>query len=236
MRVVDAATTQTSTFAGTGTSGSAGVGGPANATGLATPIGLAFNPTTGTLYISNNAGQTILAVPPGGATTSVYAGKASIGGYSGNGGPATAATLNQPAHCATASNGDLYFAEQVRSVAASEVHLLPTRSSTCRRIASSALYLPLMVQLLHLRVRRACKLCPMKTLSVGLLSLRLWPAELRLVRGWGPRSLRVVEESVRRRRRSCFWERFYLRCVIRKVLQSTSSDSMPCFAPPHSIL
>lgn len=85
------------TFAGTGTPGSGGDGGPPLSASLSYPYGLAFD-SHGNLYISEAGGNRIRMVSPAG-TVSTVAGNGTAG-YSGDGGPATAAQLKQSSgHC-----------------------------------------------------------------------------------------------------------------------------------------
>jgi DNA-binding beta-propeller fold protein YncE len=82
-----------STVAGTGTAGSVGDGGPATNALLNSPQGLALD-SGGNLYIADTANHLIRKVTPGGVISTV-AGNG-IGGFSGDGGPATQASLWYP--------------------------------------------------------------------------------------------------------------------------------------------
>src|SRR5439155_1308492 len=97
------------TYAGSGTRGFSGDGGPATAAQLTAPVGVALDPA-GNLYIADRDNQRIRKVTPGG-TISTYAGTGTWG-FSGDGGPATAAQLNTPAGVALDSAGNLYIADQ----------------------------------------------------------------------------------------------------------------------------
>src|SRR5207244_12359972 len=79
-----------STYAGTGTEGFSGDGGPATAAHLDRPDGVALD-SAGNLYIADLGNSRIRKVTPGG-TISTYAGNGGHG-FSGDGGPATAAQL-----------------------------------------------------------------------------------------------------------------------------------------------
>jgi RHS repeat-associated protein len=96
------------TVAGTGDYGYSGDGGPATAAGLASPRGIALGPD-GSLYIADLANHRIRRVGPDGIITTV-AGTGSSG-YSGDGGPATAARLNYPFGIALGPDGSLYIAD-----------------------------------------------------------------------------------------------------------------------------
>jgi sugar lactone lactonase YvrE len=99
-----------STYAGSGGYAFSGDGGPATAAQLNSPEGVALDPV-GNLYIADVGNQLIRKVTPGG-TISTYAGSGSpAGGFSGDGGPATTAQLNQPVGVALDPAGNLYIAD-----------------------------------------------------------------------------------------------------------------------------
>ncbi len=97
-----------STYAGNGTSGFSGDGGPATAAQINQPIGLAFDPS-GNLYISDRSNQRIRKVTPGGVI-STFAGNGTQS-FSGDGGAATGAALNNPWGVATDAAGNVYIAD-----------------------------------------------------------------------------------------------------------------------------
>jgi DNA-binding CsgD family transcriptional regulator/sugar lactone lactonase YvrE len=97
-----------STVAGTGTRGFDGDGGPATAADLNTPRGLAVD-TAGNLYIADTGNNLIRKVDAGG-TIATIAGTGA-GGFSGDGGPADAATLSAPQGLALGGDGSLYIAD-----------------------------------------------------------------------------------------------------------------------------
>lgn len=82
-----------STFAGTGVQGMLGDGGPAIAAQLNTPVGVSID-SSGNLYIADSNSNRIRVVSPSGII-SEFAGTGDLG-YSGDGGPAAAATLADP--------------------------------------------------------------------------------------------------------------------------------------------
>ena len=107
------------TVAGTGTAGFSGDGGPATSAELWLPFGVAPTPDGGFLIV-DAANQRIRKVSAsGGITTAAGSG---VMGYGGDGGPATAAALNNPHNLAVRADGGFLIAdasnERVRSVAA----------------------------------------------------------------------------------------------------------------------
>ena len=97
-----------STVAGTGHRGFSGDGGPATAARLDNPFGVARGPD-GALYVCEVGNHCIRRIAPDG-TISTVAGTGRRG-YSGDGGPATAAQLNEPYEVRFDGEGDLYFVE-----------------------------------------------------------------------------------------------------------------------------
>jgi uncharacterized protein (TIGR03437 family) len=108
------------TIAGSGQSGPVADGGPATGAQLLSPRNLALD-AAGNLYISEFAGHRIRKVSPGGQISTVAGmGKA---GFTGDGGPATAAQLGYPAGLALDGSGNLYVADsqnqRIRAIAPS---------------------------------------------------------------------------------------------------------------------
>ena len=97
------------TVAGTGTSDFSGDGGPATSASLVQPFGVAVD-SAGNLYIADPAGERILKVS--GGIIATVAGNASGAGFSGDGGPATSASLSDPVGVAVDSAGSLYIADR----------------------------------------------------------------------------------------------------------------------------
>jgi uncharacterized protein (TIGR03437 family) len=97
-----------STYAGQGTAGYTGDGGAAIQAQLNAPMGLALD-SAGNLYIADSGNHAVRKVSQSGAIGTV----AGIGspGYSGDGGAATAATLDQPEGVAVDASGLLYIAD-----------------------------------------------------------------------------------------------------------------------------
>ncbi len=96
------------TVAGTGTFGDSGDGGPATAAQLDAPRGVAVD-RLGNVYIADYANERIRKVASDG-TISTFAGNGTPG-FSGDGGPATAAQLLAPIDVDVDAQGNLYIAD-----------------------------------------------------------------------------------------------------------------------------
>ena len=96
------------TFAGTGTSGRAGDNGPAAQAQVGGPFGISLGPDNA-LYVCETTTHVIRRIAPDGRVTTVAGiGKA---GYSGDGGPATRAELNEPYEVRFDRAGHMFFVE-----------------------------------------------------------------------------------------------------------------------------
>ena len=102
------------TFAGNGTAAASGDGGPATAAGVGDPHGLVFDPV-GDLFIVEQAYNVAREVVKATGDIVTVAGTGATG-YSGDGGPATAADLNNPHRVAIDSAGDLFIADGFNNV------------------------------------------------------------------------------------------------------------------------
>jgi sugar lactone lactonase YvrE len=91
-----------------GAQGFSGDGGPANAAKVFNPLGLATN-SAGDLFIADTQNLRIRKVNPAGVITTV-AGTGEYG-FSGDGGPATAARMISPTDVAVDADGNLYIAD-----------------------------------------------------------------------------------------------------------------------------
>jgi len=102
-----------STVAGTGYSGYTGDGGIATIAKLSLPNAVAVD-TSGNLFIADRANNVIRKVNPAGIISTI----AGIGtpGYTGDGGPATAASLNWPQGLAINAIGALYISDRNNNV------------------------------------------------------------------------------------------------------------------------
>jgi sugar lactone lactonase YvrE len=96
------------TFAGTGKKGFSGDGGPASKAELNNPFAIARGPD-GALYLCDVDNQRVRKITKDGIISTVAGnGKKA---YSGDGGPATEASLNQPYELAWDADQNLYFVE-----------------------------------------------------------------------------------------------------------------------------
>lgn len=96
------------TIAGTGICGYNGDNIPAGQAMLCEPNGLIFDPA-GNLYVADSSNNRVRKIDTKGKITTVAGTGAS--GYSGDGGPATSATLNFPWTMVFDNSGNLYFSE-----------------------------------------------------------------------------------------------------------------------------
>lgn len=112
IRMVDHATQTISTVAGSNSSGFSGDGGPATSAALSVPGGMAVD-GAGNLFIADTQNQRIRKVDTGGTITTV-AGDGNAA-FSGDGGPATSASLNFPIGLALDGAGNLFIADSTNS-------------------------------------------------------------------------------------------------------------------------
>jgi sugar lactone lactonase YvrE len=96
------------TVAGNGVSAFSGDGGPATGASLGFPTGVAID-TLGNLFIADTGNNRIRKVTPGGVISTVAGNGAAS--FSGDGGLATGASLNQPGFVAVDTAGNLFIAD-----------------------------------------------------------------------------------------------------------------------------
>jgi uncharacterized protein (TIGR03437 family) len=112
------------TIAGNGSKGYSGDGGQATAASLFNAVRVAVDPS-GNVVIADQSNHRIRRVTPAGIITTIAgngAGTPAAGAFSGDGGQATAASLNNPTALAITPAGVIYFADQfnqrIRKIAA----------------------------------------------------------------------------------------------------------------------
>ena len=116
IREVSATTGFISTVAGTGTCGYSGDGGVATSAQVNLPSGVTVD-SSGNIFIADTSNCVIRKVFSANLHMSTVAGDANVGcGYSGDGGPATSAQLNQPGSVAVDSSGDILIADYQNTV------------------------------------------------------------------------------------------------------------------------
>jgi DNA-binding beta-propeller fold protein YncE len=99
------------TAAGTGQAGYSGNGGPATKARLNQPFDVALN-AQGDIYVSDTFNQRIRMIDHATGMISTIGGNG-IKGFSGDGGPAVRAQLNEPYGVAIDPQGNLYFADRL---------------------------------------------------------------------------------------------------------------------------
>src|SRR5688500_540926 len=100
---------EVATLAGNGKAASTGDGGPAAEGSVSGPFGLVIGPD-GALYVCETSGHRIRRIDLATGRLSTVAGSGKSG-FSGDGGPATSAELNEPYEIRFNTDGDKFFVE-----------------------------------------------------------------------------------------------------------------------------
>ena len=103
------------TVAGNGTAGSSGDGGPAASASVGNPVAVAVD-GDGLLYIAQGGPVSRIRKVDRSGIISTVAGSGTTAGSSGDGGPATSASLNIPVAVAVDGSGNIYIAEMFSRV------------------------------------------------------------------------------------------------------------------------
>lgn len=102
------------TVVGTGTEGYSGDGGPANQATLREPFMCAFD-SQGNLFMCEAKNHIVRRIDQGTGVITTVAGTSTVG-YSGDGGPATQAQMNEPYSLTVDQNGDIYIVDRLNAV------------------------------------------------------------------------------------------------------------------------
>lgn len=102
------------TIAGTGAAGYSGDGGPATSAQIANPYGLVIGPD-GALYVCEIDNHRVRRIDLKSGKISTVAGSGTKG-YSGDGGPATQASLNEPYEVRFDKAGNMFFVEMRNNI------------------------------------------------------------------------------------------------------------------------
>jgi len=137
IRKVTASTNIITTVAGNGTAGFSGDGGVATSAELLSPFGLAVD-VAGNLYIADTGNQRVREVNAATGNISTIAGNGTSG-FTGDGGTATSAELENPENIAVDNYGNTYTADpasnNVRSVGSSSAHIVLPGSGLINTVA-----------------------------------------------------------------------------------------------------
>jgi sugar lactone lactonase YvrE len=115
IRKIDVNTGALTTIAGSGQKGYSGDNGPATAAALNGPAVLALDKSQANLYVSDSSNHRIRKINLAGGLITTVAGNGTAD-YTGNGGPATSATLNYPWGIALDGASNLFIADRLNGV------------------------------------------------------------------------------------------------------------------------
>ncbi|MBL8199103.1 MAG: hypothetical protein JNJ67_09190 [Chromatiales bacterium] len=129
-----------STIAGNGTYGDAGDGGQATAAQLGSIEAIALSPADDVLYIADSGTNRVRRVDLATGVITTFAGRGlDYLGHTGNGGPATSASIAIPTGIAVDPAGNVYFSE---SAIWCTVRKVDIATQVITRVAGSGSYLP----------------------------------------------------------------------------------------------
>jgi DNA-binding beta-propeller fold protein YncE len=131
VRVLDLAAGTIATFAGTGKGRHEGDGGPAASASIAGARAVEVGPD-GTVFILERQGNTLRGVDPGTGVITTRAGTGAKG-YTGDGGPATAATFNGPKELALDGAGNFFIVDTENHA----IRRIDARTGTISTVAGS---------------------------------------------------------------------------------------------------
>jgi sugar lactone lactonase YvrE len=134
VRRVSAATGIITTIAGTGNVGFGGDGGPAIDAELNSPFGLSVD-SSGNLFIADAQNERIRRIDAVSGFITTVAGNGNLGD-SGDGGPATSATLNFPTTALVDRKGNLFIADAANAV----VRFVEASTGNIKRIAGNGTF------------------------------------------------------------------------------------------------
>jgi hypothetical protein len=133
------------TVAGTGTAGFSGDEGPAMGAQLSDPLSIAAD-VAGNLFIADKDNHRIRKVAAGTGITTTVAGTGT-GGFSGDGGSATGARINNPTSVAVDESGNLFIVDKnnqrIRKIAPAPVPVLTSLFPTNAQAGGPAFTLTL---------------------------------------------------------------------------------------------
>jgi sugar lactone lactonase YvrE len=132
IREVVKATGDIITVAGNGTAGFSGDGGPATSAELDHPVGIALD-SAGDLFIADNGNDRVREVVEATGDIVTVAGSGAIG-YSGDGGPAISAELDNPQRLVVDPEGDLFISDSYNNVIREVTQSVTVTISTTARL------------------------------------------------------------------------------------------------------